>query len=668
MLPEIGNFALALALAAAILQGIVPMVGAQRGDLQWISLARPLAWAQFLLIALAYAILTHAFLTDDFSVLYTANNSNSLLPLIYKISAVWGGHEGSLLLWVLFLSLWGVLVAVFSKSLPNVLVARTLAVMGLVAVGFLLFTILTSNPFDRLFPAALDGRDLNPLLQDPGLVIHPPMLYLGYVGFVVPFALVVAALIGGQLDATWARWSRPWTTVAWMFLTVGIAIGSWWAYAELGWGGWWFWDPVENASFMPWLLGTALIHSLAVTEKRGAFRSWTVLLAIFTFSLSLLGTFLVRSGVLVSVHAFATDPSRGVFILMFISVVVGSSLLLYAARTHKMESGGQFSWFSRETLLLGNNLLLTVAMLTVLLGTLYPIILDALGLGKISVGPPYFNAVFVPLMLPLVFLIGVGASSRWKSDQPGRILQRYGIIFALAMIAGVALPWVVYGDNGITLALAVGFGLWVILSSLQDLARKLRQSGTLNLSNLGMHVAHIGTGMLVLGVAFTSAFSIERDLRMDPGSKVALGDYQFALQGFEEVKGPNYTSTTGTVHVYDLNDNKIAILYPEKRVYTVQTMPMTEAAVDTGLFRDLYVAMGDPVPGTDGWAMRVYYKPFVLWIWLGPLVMAIGGLLALLDPRYRKLAKRARTALQEDNLVAESVTARPAPAMSRSTS
>ncbi|MGA1561385.1 MAG: heme lyase CcmF/NrfE family subunit, partial [Gammaproteobacteria bacterium] len=407
MLPEIGNFALALALATAILQGTLPLIGAQRGDAQWIGLARPLAWAQFLLIALAYIILTHAFVTDDFSVLYTANNSNSLLPLIYKISAVWGGHEGSLLLWVLFLSLWGVFVAVFSKSLPNVLVARTLAVMGLVAVGFLLFTLLTSNPFDRLFPAALDGRDLNPLLQDPGLVIHPPMLYLGYVGFAVPFALVVAALIGGQLDATWARWSRPWTTIAWVFLTLGIAIGSWWAYAELGWGGWWFWDPVENASFMPWLLGTALIHSLAVTEKRGAFRSWTVLLAIFTFSLSLLGTFLVRSGVLVSVHAFATDPSRGIFILMFISIVVGSSLLLYAARTHKMESGGQFSWFSRETLLLGNNLLLTVAMLTVLLGTLYPIILDALGLGKISVGPPYFNAVFVPLMLPLIFLIGV---------------------------------------------------------------------------------------------------------------------------------------------------------------------------------------------------------------------------------------------------------------------
>ncbi len=668
MLPEIGNLALALALAVAVLQGLLPLVGAQRGDAQWIAMARPLAWVQFLLIATAYAVLTHAFLTDDFSVLYAAQNSNSMLPLIYKISAVWGGHEGSLLLWALFLSLWGVFVAVFSKSLPRVLVARTLAVMGLVAVGFLLFMLLTSNPFDRLFPAALDGRDLNPLLQDPGLVIHPPMLYLGYVGFSVPFALVVAALIGGQLDATWARWSRPWSTIAWVFLTLGIAIGSWWAYAELGWGGWWFWDPVENASFMPWLLGTALIHSLAVTEKRGAFRSWTVLLAIFTFSLSLLGTFLVRSGVLVSVHAFATDPSRGIFILLFISTVVGGSLLLYAARTHKMESGGQFSWFSRETLLLGNNLLLTVAMLTVLLGTLYPIILDALGLGKISVGPPYFNAVFVPLMLPLLFLVGVGASSRWKSDQPTRVLQRYGVIFALAMAAGVTLPWVMYGDNGIALALAVGFGLWVILSSLQDLARKLRQSGRLPLNHLGMHVAHIGVGMVALGIALTSAFSIERDLRMDPGSKIELGEYQFELQGFTETKGPNYQSTSGTVHVYDKTNREIAILYPEKRIYTVQTMPMTEAAVDTGLFRDLYVAMGDPIPGTDGWAMRVYYKPFILWLWLGAAVMACGGLLALLDSRYRKLAKRARTALKEETIVSESVAASPSPAMTRSAS
>ncbi len=647
MIPEIGNFALMIALAIAVVQGILPLVGAQRGIANWMAVARPAAQAQFLFLSVAIICLGIAFVQDDFSVLYVASNSNSALPTIYKISAVWGGHEGSLLLWVFMLGMWGMLVTVFSRSLPQPLAARTLAVLGLVGVGFLLFLILTSNPFDRLIPAAMNGRDLNPLLQDPGLVIHPPMLYMGYVGFAVPFAFVVAALIGGKLDATWARWSRPWTAAAWMFLTLGIAIGSWWAYMELGWGGWWFWDPVENASFMPWLMGTALLHSLAVTEKRGAFKVWTVLLAIFTFSLSLLGTFLVRSGVLVSVHAFASDPERGVFILLFLAIVVGSSLALYAWRAPGISEGGKFSGFSRETLLLVNNILLTVATLTVLIGTLYPLLLDALGLGKISVGPPYFDTVFVPIMLPMAFLMAIGMVIRWKSDQPMRIFRQQGITLLAAILVGTSLPIIFYGETSAMLSLSAAIAMWIFFSSLQDLwqksthgSRTLFQGlGALSYSYYGMFLAHVGVGVFIMGVAFTNSFSIEKDVRMESGTRVDAGGYTFQLEGFMKQQGPNYISTTGKVRVLD-GEEEIASLYPEKRIYTVQTMPMTEASVDSNLFRDLYVAMGEPIEGSNAWAMRVYYKPFISWIWLGTILMSLGGLLATIDPRYRRTARR----------------------------
>jgi cytochrome c-type biogenesis protein CcmF len=649
MTPEIGQWALLLALAVAIVQGSLPIAGAARGRADWMALARPAAQTQCLLVLLAFGCLTASFVNNDFSVLYVATNSNSSLPLQYRIAGVWGGHEGSLLLWLLMLNVWTLAVATFSRHLPPPVIARILAVMGLVSVGFLLFTLLTSNPFERLLPAAADGRDLNPLLQDPGMVIHPPMLYMGYVGFSVAFAFAIAALLGGQLDATWARWTRPWTVAAWMFLTIGIALGSWWAYYELGWGGWWFWDPVENASFMPWLVGTALIHSLAVTEKRGAFKSWTVLLAIMAFSLSLLGTFLVRSGVLSSVHAFATDPARGLFILAFLVVVIGGSLALYAWRAPQVGLGARFELVSRESMLLGNNVMLVVATGTVLLGTLYPLALDALGMGKISVGPPYFDSVFVPIMTPLVFLMGVGPLARWRAAELPSLARRLRWAAMLTVLMAVLTGWLA---GHISPLATLGFMMtwWIVFAVATDLIERLRPgiagaagvAGRLRLvprTMWGMWLAHLGIAAFAFGVSMVNTYGIERDVKMEPGDTVELAGYVFTFRGVRDREGPNYTAAQGLLEV-TRNGRPVAQMYPEKRVYRVQQNPMTEAAIDTGFTRDLYVSLGEPV-GEQAWIVRVYYKPFVDWIWGACLLMAIGGGIAASDRRYRATSRQA---------------------------
>ena len=640
MIPEIGSFALVLALLVALVQGSLPLIGAQRGIPAWIALARPASSMLFLLIAVAFGCLTASFINNDFSVVYVAQHSNSRLPLEYRISGVWGGHEGSLLLWVLMLSLWSLAVAAFSRSLPDDMVARVQGVLGLVAAGFLLFILLTSSPFERLLPGAEDGRDLNPLLQDPGLIFHPPMLYMGYVGFSVAFAFAIAALLSGRLDAAWARWSRPWTTAAWIFLTLGIGLGSIWAYYELGWGGWWFWDPVENASFLPWLVGTALIHSLAVTEKRGSFKNWTVLLAIGAFSLSLLGTFLVRSGVLSSVHAFASDPKRGIFILVFLAVVVGSSLTLFAWRAPKVSLGGAFALISRETLLLINNVLLLSAAGAVLLGTLYPLVIDALNLGKLSVGPPYFNAVFTPLMVPLLFLMAVGPVARWKHTSLAEIARPLRWAFGIAVAAGVSIPFFYGGWSG-SVALGMGLAIWIVGASvLQILART--RSGLPPRAFWGMHLAHMGVAVTVVGIVMVTQYESERDVRMAPGDTVKTGDYQIRFLGVEGISGPNYNAAKGNLEL--LKDGQLVMpLHPEKRKYLSSAMPMTEAFIDPGLTRDIYVSLGDPLEGGDGaWSVRVYYKPFVSWIWGGAVLMALGGLLAASDRRYRLKSTAAR--------------------------
>ncbi|MDP6791840.1 MAG: heme lyase CcmF/NrfE family subunit [Arenicellales bacterium] len=652
MIPEIGLFSLILALLIAALQAAIPIAGATRNHPSWIAVARPAAFAQLLFVAISYGCLTAAFLSHDFSVAYVAHNSNSRLPLIYLISGVWGAHEGSLLLWALTLALWTAAVAWFSKSVPDRMVARVLGVMGIVSVGFLLFILFTSNPFERQFPPPVDGRDLNPLLQDPGLAIHPPMLYMGYVGFSVAFAFAIAALLGGRLDSAWARWSRPWTLGAWVFLTAGIALGSWWAYYELGWGGWWFWDPVENASFMPWLVGTALIHSLAATEKRGVFKAWTVLLAVFAFSLSLLGTFLVRSGVLTSVHAFATDPTRGLFILVFLAVVVGGSLALYAWRAPAVRSSGGFNLVSREAGLLLNNVLLVVSAATILLGTLYPLVIDALGLGKISVGPPYFNAVFIPLTAPLAILVGVGSMLRWKKDQLGRLVRPLGPPFALALVLGLLWP-AFFGEYRLAAVFGGVLGLWTIFAALAGLWGRTRAGqrwqGLARTPGavFGMSLAHIGLGVFVIGITLTSTYSVEKDLRMAPGETYTIGGYTFRFDGINQQRGPNYLADTGTITV--LRDNQLeTVLNPEKRTYLVQQMPMTEAAIDAGLTRDLYVALGEPLGDGSSWAVRLYFKPYVRWIWLGALIMVAGGLLSASDKRYRKFARETNVAPAPD--------------------
>jgi cytochrome c-type biogenesis protein CcmF len=653
MIPQIGHFALVLSFAIALVLASVPLIGAQTGTVSWMRMGRPLAKVQFVLVALAFAALAYAFLTDDFSVLYVAENSNTAMPLIYKFSALWGAHEGSLLLWVFILSLWTLAVSIFSRSLPLEYTARVLSIMGMISIGFLGFMLFTSNPFQEVFPAPPQGRELNPLLQDPGLAIHPPMLYTGYVGFSVAFAFAIAALLGGRLDATWARWSRPWTTVAWVFLTVGITLGSWWSYYELGWGGWWFWDPVENASFMPWLVGTALIHSLAVTEKRGTFKAWTVLLAIMAFALSLLGTFLVRSGVLTSVHAFATDPQRGLYILIFLCIVVGGSLALYAWRGSQVRSVGRFALLSRESLMLVNNVLLVVVAAFILLGTLYPLVLDALGGKKISVGPPYFNFVFMILMIPLAIVIALGPLTRWKAQDAKTLFRSLRVPLALGIVTFVAGVLLLKADGTGQLAMtALGLMLavWIASSLIMALRDRFRNKGfslaqlkKQSASYYGMLLAHMGVAVFIVGVAVVSAYNVENDVRLSPGEHVSMGGYDFQFNGVEQAPGPNYVAKVGTVDV--TRDGKpVTVLRPEKRTYRVQTMPMTEAAIDAGLFRDLYVSLGEPVGNTDkgDWLVRVYYKPFQRWIWLAGIFMMVGGILAASDRRYRKLRQRER--------------------------
>ncbi len=649
MIPEIGHIALILALCMSLAQSFFPLVGAHKGIPSWVALAKPAARANLLFVLVAYGCLTYSFLVHDFSVAYVAQNSNTKLPTLYQISGVWGAHEGSLLFWALTLSVWTAAVSFFSRSVPDVMVARVLGVMGLVTVGFLLFMLLTSNPFDRLLNPPMEGRELNPLLQDPGLAIHPPMLYMGYVGFSVAFAFAIAAMLGGRLDAAWARWSRPWTNVAWVFLTLGIALGSWWAYYELGWGGWWFWDPVENASFMPWIVGTALMHSLAVTEKRGAFKAWTVLLAIFAFSLSLLGTFLVRSGVLTSVHAFATDPARGVFILMFLGVVIGGSLMLYSWRANQIKSTVKFDLVSRETALLMNNVILVVTACSILLGTLYPLLLDALGAGKISVGPPYFNSVFVPLTVPLAILVGVGALMRWKQDDAALLFKKVWIYLVVSIVLGLLLPAVFAPTYSFGAALGVGLAIWVLLTSFNWLLD--RASGGRGLLQVirntprgawGMLCGHSGVAIFIIGVSLTSIYSVEKDVRVEAGQSYNLGGYDFLFHGVENFRGPNYQGARGTIEIFK-DGELVTTVYPEKRNYTTG-MPMTEAGIDAGLTRDLFVALGEPLGDSGAWALRLYHKPFIRWIWLGGIFMALGGLLAASDQRYFRLARKARLA------------------------
>jgi len=639
MIPELGQLALSLALVVALVQGILPLAGAARGDAAWMGVARPAAQVQALLVAFAFGCLVYSFAANDFSVQYVVQHSNTALPLHYRISGAWGGHEGSFLLWCTMLGLWMFAVSLFSAHLPEEMTARVLGVLGLISAGFLAFMLFTSNPFERLFPAAADGRDLNPLLQDPGMVIHPPMLYMGYVGFSVAYAFAVAALLSGKLDAAWARWSRPWTTVAWAFLTLGIALGSAWAYYELGWGGWWFWDPVENASFMPWLVGTALIHSLAVTEKRGAFRSWTVLLAIVAFGLSLLGTFLVRSGVLTSVHAFAVDPARGIFILGLFAFMIGGALALYAWRTARIGLGGEFAPLSRESLLLANNVLLVAAAGSVMLGTLYPLALDAFGGGKISVGPQYFEIVFVPIMAPALFLMGVGPLARWKraSLPELAVLLRWALGVSLA--AGLALPFA-FGQWHALVGFGLALAVWIVATCVLSLRRGLRQTR----SHYGMVLAHLGIAVFVVGVTLVKGYDAEQDANMRPGDTLALGGYVFRLESVRPVDGPNYRAAQARVSV-TRDGQPVTVLFPERRVYTVQEQTMTEAAIDPGVTRDLYVSLGDPLEG-GAWLVKAQVKPFIDWIWGGCLLMALGGLLAASDRRYRVAMPARREAAE----------------------
>ena len=681
MIAEYGHVALIIALCLSVAQAIVPMAGSFAGYRTWMRLGHSLALGQLVFVAISFACLTAAFLQDDFSLQYVANNSNTLLPTEFKISAVWGAHEGSLLLWALILAVWSAAVALFSGHLPLVLSSRVLSILGAISVGFGLFILLTSNPFARILPfSPTEGGDLNPLLQDFGLIVHPPMLYMGYVGFSVAFAFAVAALIGGQFDSAWARWARPWINSAWVFLTIGITLGSWWAYYELGWGGWWFWDPVENASLMPWLVGTALVHSISVTEKRGAFRSWTLLLAILAFSLSLLGTFLVRSGVLTSVHAFANDPERGIFILAFLGLVVGSSLLLFALRgpVVQRQQGDvevvSYSGLSREMMLLLNNVLLVSAMAMILIGTLYPLIADVLELGKISVGPPYFNFFFVPMTLGLMVAMGFAVFSRWKKTDALMLRQKGMVPFLISLGAALILPlflaetiswesmsWEAYS---ITAAITLGASFWVVTMSIEDLWQKLdrgsskRGSRLKNLTKLpgsywGMQVAHIGIAVCALGVGLSSVYDVQKDVRMVPGDRVEVAGYEFTFDSLDFVQGPNFGASRGQISAYK-NDRLVAVLYPEKRKYEARNQVMTEAALDAGLTRDLYVSLGEPLKG-DAWAIRLHVKPFVRCIWLGGLMIGLGGLLSVMDKRYRR-RRQSGAKLSAQSAAAEAVT------------
>ncbi len=637
MIPEIGHFALIISLAIAVVQAVFPIMGVSLNKPHWIALAKPTARAQFLLVGISFACLVYAFVTSDFSVKLAASHSNTQMPTLYKVSAVWGNHEGSLLLWAFILAGWGAAVSVFSRSIPPVMLARVISVMGMIAIGFLLFLIITSNPFERLpFPPP-EGRTLNPLLQDFGLAVHPPMLYMGYVGFSVAFAFSIAAMLGGKLDAAWARWARPWTNIAWIFLTGGITLGSWWAYYELGWGGWWFWDPVENASLLPWLAGTALVHSLAVTEKRAAFKSWTILLAILAFSLSLLGTFLVRSGVLTSVHSFAADPERGLFILVFLAVVVGSSLVLYAARAPKLHSTGRFELVSREVGLLVNNVTLAILTLTVLLGTLYPLIIDALGSGKISVGPPYFNNISLPLGTVLFAMMGVGLFLRWKKDSPKRLYKKLLLPANIALIIAIFAPMFFGKEFSWRVSLGLLLASWVGLTALIWFFAQGRSLLHKPLSAWGAMLGHVGMAVTITGITLTSMYSIEKDVRLEANAHYEVAEYSFIFRKVESHKGPNFSSTRATVDI-NKNGKPFTTLYPEKRDYGPGTMPMTEAGIDGRLFRDLFIALGEPL-GSNAWSFRIYHKPFVRWIWLGGIMITLGGLLAAFDGRYRRTRK-----------------------------
>jgi cytochrome c-type biogenesis protein CcmF len=633
MAPELGIFALILAFVLSISQAFFGLTGAWRGKPVWMSVARPAVTGQFVFVALAFACLVYSFVNDDFSVLYVARNSNSHLPLFYKVAALWGAHEGSLLLWILILSIWSVSVAAFSRLLPISFSSRVLGVMGLVSSGFMLFTLWTSNPFQRLIPTAEDGADLNPVLQDFALAIHPPMLYMGYVGFSVAFAFAIAAMLEGRLDQTWAKWTRPWTIFAWLFQTIGIALGSWWAYYELGWGGWWFWDPVENASFMPWLVGTALIHSLSVTEKRGIFKSWTLLLAIFAFSLSLVGTFLVRSGVLVSVHSFATDPTRGLYILAFLVVTIGGSLTLYAWRAPKLYAPGGFQLFSREFFLLVNNVILVCVAALVLWGTLSPLLYEELGLGKISVGPPVFALMFLVPMLPLLAFLAVGMHSAWRRGKLDVAAKTLLWLLAAAALVAVAIQGLAFGTFHWVGLVGFTFGFWIIFSAVLDPIRRWRRGLKFSGAFLGMAIAHAGVGMFAIGASGVESYKIEKDVALKPGGSFAIAGYDFRFVKAADVRGPNYDAVEATVEV-SRDGKPVTVLRPQKRHFWVQQTDNSQAAISVNWSRDLFVAMGNPL-GEGAWSMRIQYKPLVRYIWLGALVMAVGGFMAATDRRYR---------------------------------
>lgn len=651
MIPELGNFSLVLALSLAVLLSVIPLVGVHKNSELMMTLSRPLCTGVWVFMVISFGCLAYAFLNDDFSVAYVASNSNSLLPVYYKFTAVWGGHEGSLLLWVLMVASWTYAVSLFSRNLPLDILARVLAVMGIISVSFLLFMLFTSNPFDRLLlntPA--DGTDLNPLLQDFGIIVHPPFLYMGYVGFSVAFAFAIAALLSGKMDAAWARWTRPWTNAAWAFLTIGIALGSWWAYYELGWGGWWFWDPSENVAFMPWLVGTALIHSLSVTEKRGVFKSWTALLAIAAFSLSLLGTFIIRSGLLTSVHAFAVDPERGLVLMAIILLVIGSSLFLYALRAPAVKGVASYTVTSREIFLLINNIILVVSVAMILLGTLYPLLDEAIfgEPNRVSVGAPYFNMIFVPLMGLLVIFLSIGSISRWKKTSVDYLKKQLSKVAIASVLLGIVIPLVITREVNIPIFIAMALALWIVLGIGRDIFIKTSNKASivdgiksLSLSYYGMQLAHFGMAVIILGVCLTSHYSVEEDVRLAPGEQIEIGSYNFIFQGVNSEPGPNYSADVGTIEVYK-NGEPYRNLYPEKRSYYATGAIQTEADIDVGFTRDLFAALGDP-RGEGAWVVRLHVKPFVFWIWLGAFLMAAGGITAILDKRYRVREKHSAT-------------------------
>ena len=654
MIPELGHFALIIGFAFALCLSIVPLIGVAQKNQQLINSAKPLTLGLFLFVTISIVLLAYSFTVDDFSVKYIANHSNSLLPYYFKISAVWGGHEGSMLFWIFALTGWTFAVSIYSKQLENEFVARVLAVMGMIAVGFIFFTLLTSNPFERLLPNfPMEGRDLNPLLQDIGLIIHPPMLYMGYVGFSVAFAFAIAALMAGKMDAAWARWSRPWTVAAWSFLSVGIALGSWWAYYELGWGGWWFWDPVENVSFMPWLAGTALIHALAVTEQRNAFKHWTLLLAIFTFSLNLLGAFLVRSGVITSVHSFAVDPGRGIYLLVLLAIGIGGSLTIYALKATDVKSPSRFTFYSRESSILVAMSILVTACVTILLGTLYPLMIDAMGLGKISVGAPYFNAVFIPMMITLFVFMGIGPLIRWKKARKGELSKHLNVLSVVSVLFGILWPFLFAGEFNIMVFVGTTLGCWIVLAVLKDVFNNAKQAdGTwkfsaVPLNHIGMAIAHAGIAVTVIGVTMVSNYEQEVNVKMSPGDTVDLSGYTIEFNGTKNVEGPNYSAIEGQIRVL-LEGEFVTLLTPQQRAYKVQTMGMTEAAINTTLIRDIYVALGDPL-GKGAWSVRLYYKPFIVWIWMGGFFMALGGILAIISKRKRKRVLTANKKLIQPN-------------------